>query len=489
MHVPAGHIVTSETVCCLNTVLEVACLTTEIPSPGRKPRRWLRFSLATFLGVVTVVCLWLGWQSYVARHQKTTVELIQAVGGTVSYEQVVVKARERAALKRSSKGAPLPEEDPTPRERAEAAVGRDFFDSPIAVRFAANYGRRPGSDEPQVTPQLLARLASLTRLEIIDLSFNESVTDDSLAHLRDLTNLKTLYFYNGVIRGPGLVHLTGLPQLNYLELSYTPLDDEGLKHIAEMKSLTGLLIGFTRISDAGVAHLESLQSLDRISLRSTAVTDECFKHLAKLPKLKGVYLQHTGVTAEGVAKFRQQFPKCRLMTSFSLGKTPVDVDWQFEDAEPSAARLTARMNELGFPGIARAHPQTPDGPIISVHLGMTAVSDASLLQLVNKLPSLNDLKITNAVVGDEFLRGLAGNANLGVLSLSDTRITDDGLQYLADLPALRYLVLSEEAITDEGLKQLAQLKELKGVILRESNCTAVGVRALQKALPDCEITY
>src|SRR5687768_798002 len=51
----------------------------------RLRRRWLRFSLRTFLLVLTALCIWLGVNVNQARRQKEAVAALKALGATVLY--------------------------------------------------------------------------------------------------------------------------------------------------------------------------------------------------------------------------------------------------------------------------------------------------------------------------------------------------------------------------------------------------------------------
>ncbi len=88
-------------------------------SRSRK-RRWLRFSLRTFLVVVTLVCVWLGWKINSARKQKQAVEAIQAIGGTALYDFEV-----------DSDGEPI-QPNPEPSWLAKW-IGKDYVHNVVCV--------------------------------------------------------------------------------------------------------------------------------------------------------------------------------------------------------------------------------------------------------------------------------------------------------------------------------------------------------------------
>ena len=60
-------------------------MATEPPKPKRK-RRWFRFSLKTFVVVLTVFCVWLGLVAYRVHKQKRAVQWVKEHRGVVYYD-------------------------------------------------------------------------------------------------------------------------------------------------------------------------------------------------------------------------------------------------------------------------------------------------------------------------------------------------------------------------------------------------------------------
>ena len=56
-------------------------------SDPKRPRRYWQFSLRTFLIMLTVVCVWLGWQVLRVKQQRRAVGWVLEMGGSVSYEE------------------------------------------------------------------------------------------------------------------------------------------------------------------------------------------------------------------------------------------------------------------------------------------------------------------------------------------------------------------------------------------------------------------
>ncbi len=58
---------------------------TETSKQPRRRRWWLRFRLRTFLIILTILCVWLGWFLYRVEQQRSSVHWIEQQGGFVYY--------------------------------------------------------------------------------------------------------------------------------------------------------------------------------------------------------------------------------------------------------------------------------------------------------------------------------------------------------------------------------------------------------------------
>ncbi len=57
--------------------------------PKTRHRRYRQFSLRTFLVVLTVACVWFGWQVNRANRQRKAVAWVLDIGGAVKYDYEV----------------------------------------------------------------------------------------------------------------------------------------------------------------------------------------------------------------------------------------------------------------------------------------------------------------------------------------------------------------------------------------------------------------
>ncbi len=116
------------------------------------------------------------------------------------------------------------------------------------------------------------------------------------------------------------------------------------------------------------------------------------------------------------------------------------------------------------------------------------VSDAWIVNL-KALTQLKELTLGNIKITDAGLESLKDLTQLQRLVLAETKVTDAGLVHLEDLTRLQYLFLTKNNVTDAGLVHLRGLSKLRYLNLENTNVTDAGVRQLQKALPNCEISF
>jgi hypothetical protein len=107
-------------------------------------------------------------------------------------------------------------------------------------------------------------LARLRAIELLDLSFNDAITDAGLEAFREpaggSSSLEVLILSgNHRLDGSGLGGLAGLPRLADLSLAGTALDDRGLERAAALPGLRHLDATGTRVSGAGIKSLKRLR--------------------------------------------------------------------------------------------------------------------------------------------------------------------------------------------------------------------------------------
>ena len=90
-----------------------------------------------------------------------------------------------------------------------------------------------------------------------------------------------------------------------------------------------------------------------------------------------------------------------------------------------------------------------DALVVSLSTAGKSAGDAEL-ELVKKLPKVEQLDLRGTAVTDKGLGSLDGLSALTHLHLENTAVTDEGLTHLKGLSNLQYLNLYNTAVTDKG---------------------------------------
>ncbi len=144
----------------------------------------------------------------------------------------------------------------------------------------------------------VARLAALGNLKDLSLA-QVRITDAGFAHLSALHNLKKLYVWPVPDDGAGrcitdasLRHISELTELEELKVFNGSYTDQGLAAVAAMVKLRAfrLTFGSYRFTPAGLALLKPLQSLKELDLQGEGVPGLGLHYLGDLPNLTKLLL-------------------------------------------------------------------------------------------------------------------------------------------------------------------------------------------------------
>ena len=417
----------------------------------------------------------------------------------------------------------------------------------LVFSLASSSGSSAVDDDSPET-RLERALATLNRDDaghVVEVLFHHHtrLSDKVLATLRHLEHLQRLGLGSPQFTDRHLSHIEDLQQLKSLGLTQTKITDEGLARLARLKSLEDLrLDGCRQVTDRGLAELAGLKSLAKLNLADTGVTTEGLKQLAgrnfmvlKLPA--GSYID------DGLAPYLNAIaPRSDLDLS----------EWSLSDEGLVHLANQQQLKSLVLPGGWRREQLVSDEGLVhlgglvnleTLSLAETNI-DGSGLRHLTGLSNLKSLDLAGTRLVDQHMihleqleslesvrlaycqqitaRGLASLARLGQITKlnlgvypGNTKITDAGLVHISELTQLHELHLTDMPVTDAGLKQLEQLEKLKQLWLdgcmkisdagltsvatleelewvNLNDCpdiTAAGVLALQKALPECEVSH
>lgn len=255
-------------------------------APNRS-RKWLQFSLRTFLLAITLCGIWLGFRLYLARTQHAAVKAIQAAGGDVEYQNV--------------KRPFVDNRYPPKLSWLDTQLGIDFFHDVEQVQLSG-----PAADN-----ELLEKVGALSGVRQLWISNHPQITDEGMKHVKGLHNLESVGLLSTEITDAGILHLSSLPKIKTLDLAGSPITDRGLEHLAKLQSLESLHLMGAEISDAGMEHVARLSSLRELQLHETSVTDAGIGRLADLPNLEALKLPEA-FTDDGV-KYLVKMKKLKVV--------------------------------------------------------------------------------------------------------------------------------------------------------------------------------
>ena len=183
-----------------------------------------------------------------------------------------------------------------------------------------------------LTNEGLAHLKNLTKLKKLILG-NTEITDEGLIYLKNMKRVNTLILHGSLVTGTGFRDLKQLP-LTGLDLAKTELNDRGLAEVGKFADLIYLRAGINKnftgkglehlkplrkmrfldlmqsnVDDEGLSYLREMVDLVQLDLASTNVTDAGLDHLSQLGNLTFLSLTGTAVTEEGVKKLQQAHGK------------------------------------------------------------------------------------------------------------------------------------------------------------------------------------
>jgi Leucine-rich repeat (LRR) protein len=166
------------------------------------------------------------------------------------------------------------------------------------------------SNAQQISDAATFHIGSLTSLRELDLSLT-SVGDSALQQLSQLNSLQVLN-----LSGNSNITDAGVPpsvanlssSLRVLHLELTNIGDASMTNIGNLTSLQVLNLKYTNVSDVGMQHLAKLTLLRELYLQDTRIGDDGLMVLVNCSFLNptNVYTSGTRVTAEGLEAFKQK---------------------------------------------------------------------------------------------------------------------------------------------------------------------------------------
>lgn len=297
----------------------------DIPPRSKARPSLLRFGLRGLFVFIFVVAVALGWMIRKARSQATAVAALEQAGFACSYASDIYEGPQLTMLERLRKllgdrqyrnvvalHVAYVDGDQS-LERSEQAYGHDAAvsnpfgdDREVQLSDASLAHVHELTDlvgleihGAAVTDAGLTQLAALSQLKGLDVS-HTSVTDGGLRRLDALSRLESLGLRETPITDAGFNELLPkLTQLKRLYLDNTRITDAGLKRLCLLSQLNVLDLGRTRVTDATLQRIKCLKSVTNLNVRSTAVTAAGIIRLADMTRLRDLHIDEAQVAAVG----------------------------------------------------------------------------------------------------------------------------------------------------------------------------------------------
>ncbi len=203
------------------------------------------------------------------------------------------------------------------KEAAGASEGSSAVDVPSPKDLARVELDKANVSDPLIR-MLIEQRANVGTLnqrgQIRDMSFeNAALGDSQLAQILAVKSLERIDLRGTRITDEGVARLKELPNLKCLILWSTNISDRGLEHVVQNKSITFLAIP-GGISDDGMALLSQLPNLESLDLQECIhLGEDGFKHVEQLKQLKTLMLNRTFPAPQvSVERLRQALPNCHI---------------------------------------------------------------------------------------------------------------------------------------------------------------------------------
>jgi hypothetical protein len=180
----------------------------------------------------------------------------------------------------------------------------------------------------------IAPLGRLTNLKTLRFTNNGKLTDAGLEQLAGLKNLEVFSFVGTGMKGHAYAKFEGWTKLTRCSHRGSSIDDEGLQQLCEhLPNLESISLAHARFTDAGAPHLAKLTRLKSLELGTRNASPKCLESLIKMP-LESLQLGDGLDAPEGIALVKAISTLRRLTLTNAKPLTDADL------------KLTASLTQL-----------------------------------------------------------------------------------------------------------------------------------------------
>ncbi len=331
----------------------------------------------------------------------------------------------------------------------------------------------------RVTNAGVKRLVGLTQLEKLRFA-RTNVTLHALLPLQDRIPLKHVNLFQTPIRNLG--DLRGFEQLESIQFHCKIVVDgrEGLRELPQVKSL---FFFYNRITPGGMDVIKSMPNLEVLSLRFCRdVDDDLLAGIGRMPKLRVIDLTGARITE---ASYRELSEIETLEEIRGLPKNATGLQLAILSEASALKSLDLDSADMPVEDLSQLRSFT--------HLNHLSLeycnADGTTLEAISALDKLNAVNLSGTAITDADLKHLTNLTSLEKLDLSSTDIDGSGLVALTELPAITFLRLSRTEIGANSIDILKRFKHLQTLDVAKTLLTADEVERLQNQLPDTDVRY
>jgi len=243
-------------------------------SPASSPprRRWIAFSIRGVLAFILVLALWLGWLVHQARQRREAVAAVKQFGGWVHYDYEFapgpVVVPEGNNLWMTSWGKLTPGRTPWASPWLRRSLGDEYFTKIAHVSLFVDIQKGQASAAPygKTAEDVLAKLATQSSVRTLQIG-GRHATDQGMESVGQMTGLEELIIFPArEITDDGVAHLGKLRNLRIILLSQAKLTDAGLRTLGSLPNLEEIMVDGQGFSDEGLTALRGLAHLKVLSL-------------------------------------------------------------------------------------------------------------------------------------------------------------------------------------------------------------------------------
>ena len=323
-----------------------------------------------------------------------------------------------------------------------SAIGRDEHSLDPAVAALERLSNAPNFDSAGKASEELSLLKKYQMFRAVRLLKESGVA------VTQNTSGGQVYSVNNITQDEQCEHLKHFPYLSYMTLHGNGLTDACIEPLSKVPSLNYLYLNSTAISPTGIAEMKSFPNFTRLTLAGTISA----AHIRALTQVKQL----------STVQFYTPIGDEELIAAATLPVSQMTFAKLNTSAKTAEIMQTVKANklQLTFQSLKNSDLKWLDG---------------------SKTPLLNINISSSKELTDEGMRFLE-NANISMLSLSNTGITAKAMKHIGSLKKLQSLSVISSPIDDDSLHHLSNLKELTSLRLQGTNVTGDGMATLKEKL-------